>query len=827
MEIDLNKLEESVLPENGNYFPGLTNPSPPTPSSSPVCLELWHACAGPLISLPQKGSVVVYFPQGHLEQHQVQESHTRTYDLPPQIICRVVDVKLQAEVSNDELYAQVSLLAEDEVGFLDESVVRSLNGGEEVSEENQGIRRTIPHMFCKTLTASDTSTHGGFSVPRRAAEDCFPPLDYSQQRPSQELTAKDLYGFIWRFRHIYRGQPRRHLLTTGWSSFANKKKLKPGDAVLFLRVDDGELRLGIRRATRQSQCCVPYTGLLCQLSRVNMLSMVADALSVKKLFHIYYNPRASPAEFMVPYWKYLRSCSHPFSMGMRLKIRVETEDAVEKRYTGHITGVGDVDPIRWPNSKWRCLVVRWDDNADTCLHDRVSPWEIEQSSLVSSFSFPLKSTSKRPKMNFPSIITDIPLPDGSGLSGSTESSRFQKVLQGQEISGFIAPYNDINSLNDQAVGFQSHYPLPNTGTVGFLRTPSGVSSDHQQCTGFGESNRFVKVLQGQENVRAKKLAQIDLVSSLEQPRVANEWLQFPTAKLQWPSQIQRYMTHLQPKTSTEVSKPSPVYTYQQAKNPGVSLHTCGFDMMQKNREQNRYGGHFVFSERYSKRHDSPCPLDDTQHGLGSTIHTMRVANQLGNQRENALDYRMEHSEYQKSETYSKGNCRLFGFSLKTDEASKLEEPIQRALVSPLDIFHSGMTSHQTFPPTDPKISGIHLSPNSGGSLQPSTRRCTKVYKQESLVGRAVDLTKLTGYDDLIFELERLLDMEGLLRDPRKGWQVVYTDNVSDMMLVGDEPWQEFCDIVSKIHIFTREEVTLASRVKSYEDNCCSDHRIHH
>lgn len=38
------------------------------------------------------------------------------------------------------------------------------------------IKSTMPHMFCKTLTASDTSTHGGFSVPRRAAEDCFPPL---------------------------------------------------------------------------------------------------------------------------------------------------------------------------------------------------------------------------------------------------------------------------------------------------------------------------------------------------------------------------------------------------------------------------------------------------------------------------------------------------------------------------------------------------------------------------------------------------------------------------------------------------------------------------
>lgn len=30
--------------------------------------ELWHACAGPLVSLPPVGSYVVYFPQGHSEQ---------------------------------------------------------------------------------------------------------------------------------------------------------------------------------------------------------------------------------------------------------------------------------------------------------------------------------------------------------------------------------------------------------------------------------------------------------------------------------------------------------------------------------------------------------------------------------------------------------------------------------------------------------------------------------------------------------------------------------------------------------------------------------------
>jgi hypothetical protein len=38
------------------------------------------------------------------------------------------------------------------------------------------------------------------------AESCgFGVQDYSQQRPSQELVAKDLHGTEWRFRHIYRG----------------------------------------------------------------------------------------------------------------------------------------------------------------------------------------------------------------------------------------------------------------------------------------------------------------------------------------------------------------------------------------------------------------------------------------------------------------------------------------------------------------------------------------------------------------------------------------------------------------------------------------------
>lgn len=36
-------------------------------------------------------------------------------------------------------------------------------------------RQTV-HSFCKILTASDTSTHGGFSVLRKHATECLPPL---------------------------------------------------------------------------------------------------------------------------------------------------------------------------------------------------------------------------------------------------------------------------------------------------------------------------------------------------------------------------------------------------------------------------------------------------------------------------------------------------------------------------------------------------------------------------------------------------------------------------------------------------------------------------
>ncbi|KAB1226298.1 Auxin response factor 4 [Morella rubra] len=72
---------------------------------------------------------------------------------------------------------------------------------------------------------------------------------------------------------------------------------------------------------------------------------------------------------------------------------------------------------------------------------------------------------------------------------------------------------------------------------------------------------------------------------------------------------------------------------------------------------------------------------------------------------------------------------------------------------------------------------------------PSSQVSVKVHKQGSLVGRAIDLSRLNGYGDLLSELERLFSMEGLLQDPDKGWRILYTDSENDVMVVGDDPWQ--------------------------------------
>jgi len=65
----------------------------------------------------------------------------------------------------------------------------------------------------------------------------------------------------------------------------------------------------------------------------------------------------------------------------------------------------------------------------------------------------------------------------------------------------------------------------------------------------------------------------------------------------------------------------------------------------------------------------------------------------------------------------------------------------------------------------------------------------QVHMHGMAVGRAVDLTRFDGHVDLLRKLEEMFSIEGELTSAAKKWQVVYTDDEDDMMLVGDDPWQ--------------------------------------
>lgn len=750
--------------------------NPPSPSK--IFMELWYACAGPVTNLPKKGNVVVYFPQGHLEQAASISSFSAlevpSFDLQPQIFCKVVEVELLANKENDEVYTQLTLLPISELLALRlEGKDHEEAGTDEEGSEAVPVKSTS-HMFCKTLTASDTSTHGGFSVPRRAAEDCFPPLDYKEQRPSQELVAKDIHGVEWKFRHIYRGQPRRHLLTTGWSIFVSQKNLVSGDAVLFLRGEGGDLRLGIRRAAGLRNGLSEFV-IKSQNGYPNVLVPVANAVSSNTAFKIFYSTRASHADFIVPYQKYVKSINNQIPIGTRFKISIDLDNAPDRRYSGVVTGVGDVDPCRWPNSKWRCLMVRWDEDASN-HHERVSPWEIDFSASFSNLSIQtsprmkkLRTCMQADAQNSSRNGADLlsPMSYTNNVSGASkavmvpsiwngyvpgqvslwdfaESVRSGKVLQGQENLGLASPLYRGDKINRQ-LDFEMH-PVAHQQLVsnGMEKAKYSDFSRSQPSISYSssmETHSFPKVLQGQEICSLKSLTGKTELSpgGWRKPELGGNIL----------SINQRSSPSCYPLVSEGIR--NMVFPlngiYKAGQDPVMLSYVTNIE------RENRVLNSTSFKDGLPREEGVLLNIANEPKALEKTSIFPTTGSPMNNKKDEKKGARSV--------------CKLFGISL-TEEA-----------------------------PTS--------------STQSSSRRsCTKVHKQGSLVGRAIDLSKLNSYDDLLVELERLFSMEGLLRFPGKGWRVLYTDSENDMMVVGDDPWPEFCEVVSKIHIYTQEEVQKMS-----------------
>ncbi|CAN4084573.1 unnamed protein product [Withania somnifera] len=103
-------------------------------------------------------------------------------------------------------------------------------------------------------------------------------------------------------------------------------------------------------------------------------------------------------------------------------------------------------------------------------------------------------------------------------------------------------------------------------------------------------------------------------------------------------------------------------------------------------------------------------------------------------------------------------------------------------------------------------SGFLQSSENGEQANPTNRTFVKVHKSGSF-GRSLDISKFNSYHELRGELARMFGLEGLLEDPeRSGWQLVFVDRENDVLLLGDDPWQEFVNNVWYIKILSPLEV---------------------
>nr|XP_043625510.1 auxin response factor 18-like [Erigeron canadensis] len=469
---------------------------------------LWHACAGGLTQMPLPNSKVFYFPQGHAEHTLTNVDFSGMPRVPAFILCRVNDVKFLADVETDEVYAKISLSPHGNsfsgYDFDDERNLLETRTGSESYDK--------PSSFAKTLTQSDANNGGGFSVPRYCAETIFPRLDYSADPPVQTVVAKDVHGEVWRFRHIYRGTPRRHLLTTGWSTFVNQKKLVAGDSIVFMRADNGDLCVGIRRAKRggiggpdsplgwsSSSGNSPTYGGYSSYIRENDLKRngrnvsynvirgkvrpesVIEAASLAasgQSFEVTYYPRASTPEFCVKASSLSHALRVQWCAGMRFKMAFETEDSSRiSWFMGTVSSVQVVDPFLWPNSPWRLLQVNWDEPDLLQNVKRVSPWLVE---LVSHMPLihlsPFSPHRKKLRLPQPPDLPhgDFAVPPSSG-NPHTPSSLFSAGIQGARHARFEIPLSDFNLTHQLQLGL-----LPST--FDSSKGPDGVSNtDDLSC----------------------------------------------------------------------------------------------------------------------------------------------------------------------------------------------------------------------------------------------------------------------------------------------------------------------------------------------------------
>ncbi|BBG92697.1 auxin response factor 8 [Prunus dulcis] len=775
--------------------------------------ELWHACAGPLVSLPTPGTRVVYFPQGHSDQvaattNKQVDAHIPNYpSLPPQLICQLHNVTMHADVETDEVYAQMTLQPLTPLNIISCNVVETTHilTQQEQKETFLPMELGIPskqptNYFCKTLTASDTSTHGGFSVPRRAAEKVFPPLDFSLQPPAQELIARDLHDVEWKFRHIFRGQPKRHLLTTGWSVFVSAKRLVAGDSVLFIWNEKNQLLLGIRRATRP-QTVMPSSFFIIQGGkRVFQIFVFLQCLYYLSAY-MFMMSRASPSEFVIPLSKYIKAVFHTrVSVGMRFRMLFETEESSVRRYMGTITGISDLDPVRWPNSHWRSVKVGWDESTAGERQPRVSLWEIEPLTTFPMYPslFPLRL--KRPWHPGASSMQDNRDEANSlmWLRGELESKRVDSTLIGNDhnpqYQAMLAAGLQNLGSGDQLRQHMMHFQQP----FQYVQQPSSHNPMLQLQQQIQQSIPH-NILQAQPQVSLENLPQHLLQQQFnnqteeqlqQQQNTYHDALKVQTEQLQQSQQMNVPSSSF-PKTDFSDSNTK----FSASTTPRQNMLGTLCPEGSGNLLSSSRAGHSMPTEQLPQQSWAPKYAHAQVNAFANSMSFPPF-----NEKDNAVEQENCNSDSQ--------NPTLFGVNI---ESSGLLFPTTAP-----SFATSSNDADMSMPLGD---SGFQSSLygcmqdssellHSAGQVDPPTPNCTfvKVYKSGS-VGRSLDISRFSSYHELREELGQMFGIEGKLEDRlRSGWQLVFVDRENDVLLLGDDPWESFVNNVWYIKILSPEDV---------------------
>ncbi|KAK9270034.1 hypothetical protein L1049_025607 [Liquidambar formosana] len=155
------------------------------------------------------------------------------------------------------------------------------------------------------------------------------------------------------------------------------------------------------------------------------------------------------------------------------------------------------------------------------------------------------------------------------------------------------------------------------------------------------------------------------------------------------------------------------------------------------------------------------------------------------------------------------DCLVGNFSSSQDVQSQ---------ITSASLADSQAFSRQDFPDNSGGTSSSNVDFDESSLLQnsswqqvaPPMRTYTKVQKAGS-VGRSIDVTSFKNYDELCSAIECMFGLKGLLNDPRgSGWKLVYVDYENDVLLVGDDPWEEFVGCVRCIRILSPSEVQQMS-----------------